>query len=69
MLLLEDHEVPLVRGTLMMRGGKYASPADQIGVATLTAAVQRAGGSTAHSGDALDARLEDLAAGVDSTPG
>ncbi|KAG1669591.1 hypothetical protein FOA52_006364 [Chlamydomonas sp. UWO 241] len=68
-LLLEDHEVPLVRGTLMMRGGKYASPPDKVGVATLTAAVQRAGGSRAHTGDEMDARLEDLAAGIEFNAG
>ena len=28
--LLEDHEVPLVRGTLVMRGGRYASPQDKV---------------------------------------
>lgn len=28
--LMEDHEVPLVRGTLIMRGGQYASPPDKV---------------------------------------
>jgi hypothetical protein len=48
--LLEDHEVSLVRGSLVMRGGQRASPADKVGLATITAAVQRAGGSVAHPG-------------------
>lgn len=29
-LIVEDHEVPLVQGVLMMRGGKYASPSDKV---------------------------------------
>jgi hypothetical protein len=28
--LLPDAEVPLVRGTLLMRGGQYASPPDKV---------------------------------------
>ena len=29
--LAEDHELPLVRGTLLMRGGQRAAPADKVG--------------------------------------
>ena len=28
--LLEDHEVPLVKGTLLMKGGARASPPDKV---------------------------------------
>jgi hypothetical protein len=28
--LLEDHELPVVRGSLLMRGGQRASPADKV---------------------------------------
>ncbi|GFR43894.1 hypothetical protein Agub_g5024, partial [Astrephomene gubernaculifera] len=63
--LLPDPEVPLVRATLLMRGGQYGSPPDKVGLASLTAAVQRAGGSTRHPGPSLDGRLEELAAGVE----
>lgn len=67
--LLEDHEVPLVRGTLLMRGGQHASPADKVGLATISAGVQRAGGSTAHPAPQLDERLEALAAYVETGAG
>ena len=30
--LLEDHEVPVVHGTVLMRGGQRASPGDQVGM-------------------------------------
>lgn len=48
--LMEDHEVPAVRGTLLMRGGQRGSPPDRLGVATISAGVQRAGGSVTHPG-------------------
>ena len=57
-LLLRDTEAPVVRGALLMRGGQRASPPDRVGLATLSAAVQRAGGSTQHPGEELDDALE-----------
>ena len=60
-ILLEDKEAPLVRGTLMMRGGQRASPPNKIGLASIAAAVQRSGGSVAYPGSSLDGELEDLA--------
>ncbi|GLI58631.1 hypothetical protein VaNZ11_000366 [Volvox africanus] len=63
--LLRDDEVPLVRATLLMRGGQYGSPPDKVGVASLTAYVQRAGGSEAHPASSLDSRLEELAASIE----
>lgn len=65
----EDHELPLVKGTLFMRGGQRAVPASALGVGTLAAAVQRAGGSTTLPGDDLDAALEQLAAYIEGGAG
>ncbi|GAX72597.1 hypothetical protein CEUSTIGMA_g53.t1 [Chlamydomonas eustigma] len=67
--LLEDHEVPLVQGSLLTRGGRYTSPRDKVGLVTIAAAVQRAGGSTEHPADELNARLEDLAASIETSSG
>jgi len=47
-----------------MRGGQRA--ASPLGVATLAATVQRAGGSLKHPVPALDERLDDLAASVEA---
>lgn len=41
----------------------------QVGVATIAAAVQRAGGSTAHPGDLLDKALEQRAAYIEGGAG
>lgn len=54
--LLPDPEVPLIRGTLLMRGGQLASPSDKIGLASITAAVQRGGGSVDHPGSVMNDR-------------
>lgn len=31
-VLIEDHEVPTVKGQLLMRGGQRASPEDKVGM-------------------------------------
>ncbi|KAL4448464.1 hypothetical protein ABPG75_005683 [Micractinium tetrahymenae] len=67
--LLEDHELPVVRGSLLMRGGTRASPDDKVGLASLSAAVQRAGGSQQHPAQALDDKLEELAASIEGGAG
>eukprot|EP00879_Flechtneria_rotunda_P031374 GHRR01034267.1.p2 GENE.GHRR01034267.1~~GHRR01034267.1.p2 ORF type:complete len:256 (+),score=91.31 GHRR01034267.1:1329-2096(+) len=54
--LLEDREVPLTRGSLLVAGGQVSSPADKVGLASIAAAVQRAGGSRDHPAQYLDER-------------
>lgn len=63
--LLEDREVPLVKGSLLMKGGARASPPDKVGLASISAGVQRAGGSRAHPGSALEEALELRAATIE----
>ncbi len=41
----------------------------QVGLASVSLAVQRSGGSVAHPGAALDLRLEELAAAVEAGAG
>jgi hypothetical protein len=56
LLLLRDPEVPLVRGALLLSGGQAASPGDKVGLASITASLQRAGGSRQHPAAAMDDR-------------
>ncbi|KAK9863705.1 hypothetical protein WJX84_002328 [Apatococcus fuscideae] len=63
--MLEDHEVPVVHGTLLMRGGQRASPSNKVGVATISAQVQRSGGTQALPGAQLDEALESRAASIE----
>ena len=62
--LLPDTELPLVTLSAMVRTGSIYEPADKTGVADLTAAVMRIGGTERMSGDAIDETLEYLAANV-----
>ena len=64
--LLEDHQLPVVDGTALIRTGNLFDPADKIGLATLTGMVIRSGGTRTKSGDQLDEELENIAASVES---
>ncbi len=64
--LLEDHELPIVNGTALVRTGNLFDPADKVGLATLTGMVMRTGGTRSKTGDELDRQLEDIAASVES---
>jgi zinc protease len=67
--LLEDHELPLVSGGVLIRTGNLFDPADKHGVAQLTGEILRSGGTKAKSGDQIDEELENMAAAVESQIG
>lgn len=64
--LLEDHELPLVRGFALIRTGNLFDPTNKHGLAELTGDVLRAGGTKDKSGDQIDQQLENIAASVES---
>jgi zinc protease len=64
-LLLEDHELPLVEVTAMVRAGSALDPAAKVGLAELAGEVLRTGGTETMSGDQLDDWLESRAAEVE----
>jgi len=68
-LMMEDHELPLVRVSAWIRTGSRLEPADKIGLAGLTGSVMRAGGTSSMSGDALDDYLEGKAAFIETAIG
>jgi zinc protease len=68
-LLLEDHELPLVSGGALIRTGNLFDPANKHGLAGLTGEVLRSGGTKAKTGDQLDVELENVAASVESQIG
>lgn len=63
--LMEDHQLPLVKGTAYIRSGSRWEPADKVGLGDLTATVMRTGGSVQHPGDDLDRLLGDRAASLE----
>jgi zinc protease len=67
--LLENHELPLINGTALIRTGNLFDPSDKKGLAGLTGEVIRSGGTTAKTGDQLDVQLENVAASVESAIG
>jgi zinc protease len=64
--LLEDHELPVIQGTALIRTGNLFDPSDKRGLADITATVLRSGGTKSKTGDQLDEDLENIAASVES---
>ncbi|BAZ53917.1 processing proteinase [Nostoc sp. NIES-4103] len=71
--LAEDHELPFVTGTAIVRTGSRLEPADKVGLADVVGTVMRTGGTEKHSSDELDEILEQRAAqvttGISTTDG
>ncbi|HTU99816.1 MAG TPA: pitrilysin family protein [Luteitalea sp.] len=68
-LVMEDHELPLVSVSARFRTGSLLEAADKHGVAGLTGSQMRAGGTTALAPDALDRYLEGRAASIETSIG
>jgi zinc protease len=68
-LLLEDHELPLVSGAALIRTGNLFDPSNKRGLAGLTGEVLRSGGTKTRTGDQLDQDLENVAASIESQIG
>lgn len=65
--LLENHELPTIRGTALIRTGNLFDPADKVGLANLTGELIRSGGTASKTGDQIDEQLENIAASVESS--
>lgn len=68
-MLLEDHELPLVEATALLRTGSRLEPADQVGLAQLAGTVLRSGGTQAMPSEELNAFLENRAASIETGVG
>lgn len=67
--LLENHELPLVSGRMLVRTGNLFDPKAKLGLAEITGITMRSGGTSKMTGDQLDERLEDMAASVETSIG
>jgi predicted Zn-dependent peptidase len=67
--LLEDHELPLVSLSAVMRTGGWLEPADKVGVAALTGAVMRTGGGGSRTAEQVDEELEQFAIDINMSMG
>jgi predicted Zn-dependent peptidase len=66
LLILEDHELPLVNASVRVRTGARWEPADKVGLASLCGSVLRTGGTKNMKGDELDEYLESKAAVIET---
>lgn len=67
--LMEDHELPLVGGTALIRTGDRLEPADKVGLAGIMGSVMRTGGTLRRSGDEINEFLEQRAASIETGVG
>jgi len=62
--LLEDHELPLIRMSAVIRTGSAYDPPGQPGLAELSCRAMRTAGTAVLTGDELDDRLDRLAVNI-----
>ena len=67
--LAEDHELPFINGSILIRGGSRDEPADKVGLVSLYGQTWRTSGTATRSGDALDEALALKAARVETGGG
>ena len=67
--MIPDRELPLVSMTAYVNIGSIYEPADKVGLAGLTGAVMRSGGTKELTPDQLDRELEFMASSVESSIG
>ncbi|BAZ81533.1 pitrilysin family protein [Sphaerospermopsis kisseleviana CS-549] len=64
--LIEDHELPLVSGTTLVKTGSRWESGDKVGLADVVGSLMRTGGTLKHSPDQLNEILEQRAASVET---
>jgi zinc protease len=69
LFLVEDHELPLVEVSLLIGAGSVDDPPDKAGLAAITGAVLRTGGSQSMDGEKMDEVLESMASSVEFSLG
>lgn len=65
--LQEDHELPFINGSILIRGGSRDIPANKTGLASIYGQTWRTSGTATISGDKLDDELEDKAAQIETS--
>jgi zinc protease len=64
--LQEDHELPFINGTILIRGGSRDEPAAKAGLVSLYGETWRTSGTATIDGDKLDDELESKAASIET---
>ncbi len=66
LILVEDHELPLIDAFVRIRTGARLEAAEKVGVAGLVGAVLRTGGTMSMTGPEIDRLLENRAASIET---
>ena len=69
LFLQEDHELPFINGTILIRGGSRDEPNAKVGLTSLYGETWRTSGTPTITGDKLDDVLEDKAASIETAGG
>jgi zinc protease len=69
LFLQEDHELPFINGTILIRGGSRDEPAAKVGLVSLYGQTWRTSGTAAIDGDTLDDQMEAKAASIETSGG
>lgn len=67
--LVEDHDLPLITVSVLVRVGEYLDPPGKEGLASLTGSQMRAGGAGNRTADEFDEAVDFLAAQISSAVG
>ncbi|MCP2597232.1 insulinase family protein, partial [Candidatus Aminicenantes bacterium AC-335-G13] len=67
--LVEDHDLPMIEVSAMIKVGSKYEPSDKIGLARITGRVMRTGGTESKTGDKIDEELESIAAEISTSIG
>lgn len=67
LMMVEDHELPLVKMKALVRAGTVYEPKDRRGLAELMGETWRTGGTASRSGDEIDEILESMGSSVESS--
>jgi len=62
--MLPSHEFPLINLSMTCMGGSNLDPADRVGLASMTAAMIRRGGTTSMEAEEVDEKIEFMAANI-----
>lgn len=67
--LQEDHELPFINGSILIRGGSRDEPANKVGLVSMYGEAWRTSGTATMDGDKLDDVLESRAAHLETSGG
>jgi len=67
--LQEDHELPFIDGTILIRGGSRDVPSAKVGLVSMYGESWRTSGTAAKAGDTLDTELAEKAASIETSGG